>query len=164
MDETADGLMAGKTVLITGGTSGIGRATAVGLAALGAHLAIVGRDPERTEAVGRELRAAGAEVDVFVAAFLLTDLLLDRLRQSAPARVVTVSSNARASGRIDFADLQGGVPTPARGPTASPSSPTSCSAMSWLEGCAEAESPQTFCIPEWCARASAPRTLAASSD
>jgi len=161
MDETASALMAGKTVLVTGGTSGIGRATAVGLAAIGANLAIVGRDRERTEAAGREIRAAGAgAVDVFVAdlssqaqvrrlagevlqrlpridvlvnnvggywntrhvtadglertfalnhlaAFLLTHLLLDRLRQNAPARVVTVSSNAQATGRIDFADLQG---------------------------------------------------------
>ncbi len=41
-----------------------------------------------------------------LAPFLLTHLLLDRLRQSAPARVVTVSSNAQAMGRIDFDDLQ----------------------------------------------------------
>jgi retinol dehydrogenase-14 len=34
-------------------------------------------------------------------------LLLDRLRQSAPARVVTVSSNAHTAGKIDFDDLQG---------------------------------------------------------
>jgi retinol dehydrogenase 14 len=42
-----------------------------------------------------------------LAPFLLTNLLLDRLQQSAPARVVTVSSNAQAQGRIDFDDLQG---------------------------------------------------------
>lgn len=42
-----------------------------------------------------------------LAAFLLTNLLLDRLRASAPARVVTVSSGAQAMGSIDFADLQG---------------------------------------------------------
>jgi retinol dehydrogenase 14 len=42
-----------------------------------------------------------------LAPFLLTDLLLDRLEQSAPSRVVTVSSNAHATGRIDFDDLQG---------------------------------------------------------
>ena len=42
-----------------------------------------------------------------LAPFLLTNLLLDRLKQSAPARVVTVSSNAHAMGRIDFDDLQG---------------------------------------------------------
>jgi retinol dehydrogenase-14 len=42
-----------------------------------------------------------------LAPFLLTHLLLDNLKQSAPARVVTVSSNANAQGRIDFEDLQG---------------------------------------------------------
>jgi NAD(P)-dependent dehydrogenase (short-subunit alcohol dehydrogenase family) len=42
-----------------------------------------------------------------LAPFLLTNLLLDRLSESAPARVVTVSSNAQALGRIDFDDLQG---------------------------------------------------------
>jgi NAD(P)-dependent dehydrogenase (short-subunit alcohol dehydrogenase family) len=42
-----------------------------------------------------------------LAPFLLTNLLLDRMQQSGPARVVTVSSNAHARGRIDFDDLQG---------------------------------------------------------
>ncbi|MFZ3418051.1 SDR family oxidoreductase [Arthrobacter sp. 3Tela_A] len=42
-----------------------------------------------------------------LAPFLLTNLLLARLRESSSARVVTVSSNAHASGRIDFDDLQG---------------------------------------------------------
>ena len=153
--------MSGRTVLVTGATSGIGRATAVGLAAMGAHLAITGRDPGRTEQAAREISAAGGSpVDAFVAdmsvqaevrrladevlqrlpridvlvnnvggywdtrhvtadglertfalnhlaPFLLTNLLLGRLEQSAPARVVTVSSGAQAMGRIDFADLQG---------------------------------------------------------
>jgi NAD(P)-dependent dehydrogenase (short-subunit alcohol dehydrogenase family) len=41
--------------------------------------------------------------------FLLTDLLLDRLRTSAPARVVVVASNAHKGARrgLDFDDLQG---------------------------------------------------------
>jgi NAD(P)-dependent dehydrogenase (short-subunit alcohol dehydrogenase family) len=156
------GPMAGRTVLVTGATSGIGKATAAGLAAMGAHLAITGRDRERTEAAAGEIRAAGGggQVDVFVAdmsarsdirrladevlqrlprldvlvnnvggywntrrvtadglehtfalnhlaPFVLTNLLLDRLKDSAPARVVTVSSHAHAGGRIDFDDLQG---------------------------------------------------------
>jgi NAD(P)-dependent dehydrogenase (short-subunit alcohol dehydrogenase family) len=42
-----------------------------------------------------------------LAPFLLTHLLVDRLVESAPARVVTVSSDAQRLGRIDFADLQG---------------------------------------------------------
>ncbi len=155
------GPMAGRTVLITGGSSGIGRATARGLTALGAQVAITGRDRERTEAAALDVRDPdGPPVEVFVAdvssqaevrrlaaealgalpeihvlvnnvggywdtrhvtvdglehtfavnhlaPFLLTDLLLDRLRQSGPSRVVTVSSNAQAMGRIDFDDLQG---------------------------------------------------------
>jgi NAD(P)-dependent dehydrogenase (short-subunit alcohol dehydrogenase family) len=42
-----------------------------------------------------------------LAPFLLTNLLLDRLKASAPSRVVTVSSGAQSMGRIDFNDLQG---------------------------------------------------------
>ena len=42
-----------------------------------------------------------------LAPFLLTNLLLDRLHASTPARVVTVSSGAHAMGIIDFEDLQG---------------------------------------------------------
>ena len=157
MSET---LMAGRTVLVTGGSAGIGRATALALAVMGAHLAIAGRDRGRAEEAAREIRAAGAgQVDVFVAdlssqsevrrlagevlqrlsridvlvnnvggywntrhvtadglertfavnhlaPFLLTSLLLARLKQSGPARVVTVSSNVQALGRIDFEDLQ----------------------------------------------------------
>jgi NAD(P)-dependent dehydrogenase (short-subunit alcohol dehydrogenase family) len=38
--------------------------------------------------------------------FLLTNLLLDLLRSSAPARIVNVSSGAHAAGHIDFEDLQ----------------------------------------------------------
>ncbi|MEU4291430.1 SDR family oxidoreductase [Kribbella sp. NPDC026596] len=154
-----EGPMAGRTVVVTGATGGIGRATALGLAALGARVAITGRDPERAETAAGEIRAAGGQADVFMAdlssqaevrrladellrdlpridvlvnnvggywdtrhvtadglertfavnhlaPFLLTNLLLDRLKYSSPARVVTVASNAQAMGRIDFDDLQ----------------------------------------------------------
>src|ERR1022692_2764877 len=68
VEQTHSGPMAGRTVLVTGGTGGIGRATALGLAALGAHLAITGRDRGRAEGAAREIRAAGGgQVDVFVA-------------------------------------------------------------------------------------------------
>lgn len=68
MKQLQKGPMAGRTVLVTGASGGIGRATAVGLAGMGAHVAIVGRDPGRVEGAAREIRAAGGgEVDAFVA-------------------------------------------------------------------------------------------------
>jgi NAD(P)-dependent dehydrogenase (short-subunit alcohol dehydrogenase family) len=160
---TTRATMADRTVLVTGASGGIGRATAEGLSALGARVGIVGRDRDRTERAAAEIeRSSGGTVDVFVAdlasqsevrrlagevlaayprldvlvnnvggywahrhvtpdglehtfalnhlaPFLLTGLLLDRLRSSAPARVVTVSSGAQSLGRIDFDDLQGAV-------------------------------------------------------
>jgi retinol dehydrogenase-14 len=60
--------MAGKTVLVTGASAGIGQATAFGLAALGAHVAIIGRDRRRLLATARRIRDTGVgTVDVFVA-------------------------------------------------------------------------------------------------
>ncbi len=61
--------MTGKTVLITGGTGGIGRAAAIGLPSMGARVGITGRDRGRAEraaaAIARE--SGNPEVDVFVA-------------------------------------------------------------------------------------------------
>ena len=60
-------LMAGKSVLVTGGTGGIGKATAIGLAALGARVGVTGRDQARAVAAAAGIRAASgsAAVDVF---------------------------------------------------------------------------------------------------
>ena len=57
----------------------------------------------------REVSADGFELQFAVhhlAVFLLTDLLLDLLKRSAPARIITVSSMIHKLGKIDFADLQ----------------------------------------------------------
>ena len=154
--------MTGKTVLITGGTGGIGKAAAIGLASMGARVGITGRDRVRAEAAAAEIarESGNPAVDVFVAdmssqaevrrlagevlaayprldvllnnvggfwnhrhltadglehtfalnhlaPFLLTNLLLERLTASAPARVVTVSSGAQSMGTIAFDDLMG---------------------------------------------------------
>ncbi|HEX4458306.1 MAG TPA: SDR family NAD(P)-dependent oxidoreductase, partial [Polyangia bacterium] len=56
----ANASMAGKRVLVTGGTAGIGRATAVELGRLGAEVIVVARDFDKAEATLDELRAAGA--------------------------------------------------------------------------------------------------------
>jgi retinol dehydrogenase-12 len=153
--------MEGKVALITGGTSGIGKAAATALAGMGAEVVVTGRNEERGKAAVGEIRhesgsekvslmladlAVQAEVrglaqafeeqhdrlDVLVnnagvilsrrtetpdgiettlavnhlAPFLLTNLLLDVLKESAPSRVITVSSEARRRAEIDFDDLQ----------------------------------------------------------
>ena len=69
MADNATPSMTGKTVLITGGTGGIGKATATGLAGLGARVGIVGRDRARAEAAAADIRAESGNpaVDVFAA-------------------------------------------------------------------------------------------------
>jgi retinol dehydrogenase 14 len=61
--------MVGKYVLVTGGTGGIGKATATGLAALGARVGITGRDQGRAAAAAADIRAATRNhaVDIFAA-------------------------------------------------------------------------------------------------
>ncbi len=170
----------GKTVLVTGATSGIGLYATIELGRRGARVVMVGRDPARTEAAvaavaagvvnqppgAHEQERAGAQVgrvdptqvssllcdfsslasvrrlaeafrarfdrlDVLInnaggvnkrrlttvdgfertfavnhlAPFLLTNLLLDLIVRSAPARIVTVSSIGHRQGTLDFDDL-----------------------------------------------------------
>jgi len=60
------GLFAGQTVIVTGGGSGIGRCTAHELAALGAHVAIIGRSEEKLATVAGEIVADGGKVSTHV--------------------------------------------------------------------------------------------------
>ena len=59
------GLFAGQSVIVTGGGSGIGRCTAHELAALGAHVVLVGRTVARLEAVAAEIGEDGGEASHF---------------------------------------------------------------------------------------------------
>jgi retinol dehydrogenase-12 len=155
----------GKVCLVTGATSGIGEATARGLARLGARVFVHGRDGEKcarvvhaikaatgntqvesvladfaslaavrtmaedlrtrlprldvlvnnagTMAPGRRVTAEGLDRTFVVnhlAPFLLTNVLLDRLRASRPARIVNVASMMHGLARVTAADLDPGGP------------------------------------------------------
>jgi NAD(P)-dependent dehydrogenase (short-subunit alcohol dehydrogenase family) len=156
----------GRTILITGANTGIGRAAAQELARRGAHLVLACRSEAKTRPVidairhdtgndaveflgldltdlasvrtaARRFVAGGAPLHVLInnagvagqrgltkdgfelafgvnhlGHFLFTQLLLDRLRASAPARVVTVASAAHPQAKgIDFAALRRRTPS-----------------------------------------------------
>jgi NAD(P)-dependent dehydrogenase (short-subunit alcohol dehydrogenase family) len=63
--------LTGSVALITGATSGIGRATAIALANRGAYVLAAGRDAQRGEAVVTQIRASGGKAD-FIPADLAT--------------------------------------------------------------------------------------------
>jgi NAD(P)-dependent dehydrogenase (short-subunit alcohol dehydrogenase family) len=155
--------MTGKTVVITGGNSGIGLETAVALAQAGAKTLITVRDRARGEAAVADIKARSGRDDVdlvvfdlgsiastrqgaadilarcdridvlvnnagvvlssrmetedgleatfainHLGPFVLTELLLDRIKSSAPARIVNVASTAHKGARkgLNFDDLQ----------------------------------------------------------
>jgi NAD(P)-dependent dehydrogenase (short-subunit alcohol dehydrogenase family) len=158
------GGVAGKRVIITGATNGIGLAASTELARRGAQLAIVARTADRADGAVRAIQAAAGDrtvVDVMLAdlssqasvrrlanealerypriqvlinnagavnaatrlaedgieltwaanhlaPFLLTTLLLDRIKTSAPARIVTTSSGAHQSALIPFEEIEAG--------------------------------------------------------
>jgi retinol dehydrogenase 14 len=156
-----ENLLNGKTAIVTGASSGIGKVTALELAKAGAKVVMVCRPGPKAEAAfgeisqeagkdkvelmdadlssqssihafaenfkktndrleilvnnagillsNRVLTADGLErtfATNHLAYFLLTNLLLDLLKASAPARIVCVASEAERGGKIDFDDLQ----------------------------------------------------------
>ena len=159
---TVTSSMQGKICMVTGANSGIGKATALALAQMGAIVVMVCRDRARGEEARSEITTKsrknavdllqadlssqqsirqlvgnfqhhythlhvlinnagaafpgrrretvdGVEITFavnYLAPFLLTNLLLDMLKASAPARIVNVSSAAHTSGSIQMDDLQ----------------------------------------------------------
>ena len=154
--------MQGKTVVITGATSGIGQVAAERLARQGARVLMIARDAERArramarlatdhgqahgvhigdlsilaemKRVAAEITAAEPRIDVLInnagavfnrrivtadgleltfalnhmAYFVLTAGLLERLKATPGARIVSTSSQAHMGARLDFDDLQAG--------------------------------------------------------
>ena len=153
--------MEGKICIITGANSGIGKATAIGLAMMNATIVMMCRSKERGEEVQKEIieLTGNKKVDLllcdlssqesirkfvsefkskyqnlhilinnagvmlskrvisvdgfemnfavnYLASFLLTNLLLDVLKKSAPSRIINVSSAAHRMAKMDFDDLQ----------------------------------------------------------
>ena len=153
--------MQGKTVVVTGATSGIGEVAAVELARQGARIVFIARNPLRRDTtltrlsvandkakhaayladlsklsemkrVAGEIAAAEPRIDVLInnagtlfaarettpdgleltfatnhmAYFVVTNLLLDRLKATPGARIVSTSSDAHKTGKLNFDDLQ----------------------------------------------------------
>jgi NAD(P)-dependent dehydrogenase (short-subunit alcohol dehydrogenase family) len=97
----------GKTALVTGSTSGIGKATAVALARLGAAVIVTGRDAERGARVVKEIESEGGSAR-FVAADLSDPGQIAHLAQQA-GEVDILVNNAGRSWFGPTADLDAGT-------------------------------------------------------
>ena len=85
----------GKTALVTGATSGIGRAAAKALAALGASVVVHGRNAERGQQVVKEIEAAGGRAR-FIAADLVQPAEITRLAEQAGPVDILVNNAGRS--------------------------------------------------------------------
>jgi NAD(P)-dependent dehydrogenase (short-subunit alcohol dehydrogenase family) len=85
----------GKTALVTGATSGIGRATAKALAALGASVIVHGRNAERGQQVVKEIEAGGGQAR-FIAADLTEAAEIARLALAAGPVDILVNNAGRS--------------------------------------------------------------------
>ncbi|MEU8180874.1 SDR family oxidoreductase [Micromonospora sp. NPDC049044] len=97
----------GSTALVTGATSGIGRAVAVSLAQRGAHVIVGGRDAARGDAVVTAIRSAGGKAD----------LLLGDLADAGSVRAMAQQATEAGGGHVDILVNNAAV-YPARGLTA----------------------------------------------
>ena len=98
------GLFEGRTVVVTGGGSGIGRCTAHEIAALGAHVAIAGRKQEKLDRVKAEIEAVGGTCETHV-----FDIREEAQVKEAVAAIV--AKNGRIHGL--FNNAGGQFPSPA---------------------------------------------------
>jgi NAD(P)-dependent dehydrogenase (short-subunit alcohol dehydrogenase family) len=85
----------GRTALVTGATAGIGRATAIALAALGASVIVHGRNAERGQQVVKEIEAAGGQAR-FLAADLTDPAQITRLAEQAGEVDILVNNAGRS--------------------------------------------------------------------
>ena len=99
--------LAGKTALVTGATSNIGRAIAVAFAAEGAHVAVAGRDRDRGAAVVKEIEAAGGRAD-----FVPADLDGSAARSQELAEISATVLGGRLDILVNNAAIYPGATTP----------------------------------------------------
>lgn len=94
----ADGLLAGRSFLISGGGSGMGRATAVLAARLGAKVMICGRDGDKLDRAASEIKEhVGTDIETFAMSIRDPDAV-DRLMDEAFSRLGTVDALVNSAG------------------------------------------------------------------